>query len=60
VLKPQNSILWQRRFFKFLDTHVKKLTAEKLQTAYYAEKDAAANATQAAEKERNTETQVSQ
>ncbi|MDR0763412.1 MAG: S9 family peptidase [Bacteroidales bacterium] len=57
VLKPQNGILWQRRFFKFLDTHVKKLTAE---DAYYAEKDAVANITRTAEKEINTETQVSQ
>jgi dipeptidyl aminopeptidase/acylaminoacyl peptidase len=60
VLKPQNSILWQRRFFKFLDTHVKKLSSEELQEAYYAEKDTAYATNANEEKERNTETQVSQ
>jgi dipeptidyl aminopeptidase/acylaminoacyl peptidase len=60
VLKPQNGILWQRRFFKFLDTYVKQSSQTDLGEAYYAEKDIASGTARTTEKERNTETQVSQ
>ena len=37
VLRPQNGILWQRRFFRFLDKHVKGLSEEDLQKLHHAE-----------------------
>lgn len=63
VLKPQNGILWQRRFFKFLDTHVKGLGENELKEAYHGENDVMLNSVieaDASDKEKNTETQVAQ
>lgn len=70
VLKPQNGILWQRRFFRFLDKYVKGLSAEELEAKYYGEKtfvmkdpfsDLRQEASQANNtREQNTEKQVSQ
>ena len=71
VLQPQNGVLWQRRFFRFLDKYVKGLSAEELENKYYGEqpfsmKDPFSPNTVAAPlaaggaQEQNTEKQVSQ
>ena len=69
VLQPQNGILWQRRFFHFLDKHVKGLSEEEMATKHYAEKafkvsdpfsEDGRNMVKGGEKEINTEKQVSQ
>lgn len=69
VLQPQNGILWQRRFFSFLDKHVKGLSPEEMQKTHYAEKAYVVKnpfeqetpvAKQGGAKEVNTETQVAQ
>ena len=69
VLQPQNGILWQRRFFHFLDKYVKGLSPEEMAGKHYAEtafkvvdpfsEDARELRTGGA-KEVNTEKQVSQ
>ena len=68
VLQPQNGILWQRRFFRFLDKYVKGLSDSELEAKYYGERpfsmkepfagDMQPNAEPA--KEQNTEKQVAQ
>ena len=68
VLQPQNGILWQRRFFRFLDKYVKGLSDSELEATYYGERpfsmkepfagDMQPNAEPA--KEQNTEKQVAQ
>ncbi|MDE6105781.1 MAG: S9 family peptidase, partial [Bacteroidales bacterium] len=67
VLRPQNGILWQRRFFRFLDRHVKGLPEKDLQTLHHAEETFAIDgggltvkAAKPSGKEQNTETQVAQ
>ena len=70
VLQPQNGILWQRRFFHFLDKHVKGLSPEEMAGKHYAEqafsvKDpfaspAATPLQKGGAKEVNTEKQVAQ
>lgn len=69
VLQPQNGVLWQRRFFHFLDKHVKGLSPEEMAGNHYAEKDFviedpfsrnAADLTAGGSKEKNTEKQVAQ
>lgn len=68
VLKPQNGILWQRRFFRFLDKYVKGLSDAELEAGHYGErpfsiKDPFASETRlqtASAKEQNTEKQVAQ
>lgn len=67
VLRPQNGILWQRRFFRFLDRYVKGLPEKDLQTLHHAEEAFAIDgggltlkANKPAGKEQNTETQVAQ
>lgn len=39
VLQPQNGILWQRRFFRFLDRYVKGLSEEQLQKTHHAQQE---------------------
>lgn len=68
VLQPQNGILWQRRFFRFLDKYVKGLSDSELESKYYGERpfsmkepfagDLQPNSESA--KEQNTEKQVAQ
>ncbi|MDE6112778.1 MAG: S9 family peptidase, partial [Bacteroidales bacterium] len=67
VLRPQNGILWQRRFFRFLDRHVKGLPEKDLQALHHAEETFAIDgggltvkAAKPSGKEQNTETQVAQ
>ncbi|MCM1042442.1 MAG: S9 family peptidase [Bacteroides sp.] len=69
VLQPQNGILWQRRFFRFLDKYVKGLSDAELEAKYYGEqafsmKDPFGDQTQrvakGGSKEQNTEKQVAQ
>ena len=67
VLQPQNGILWQRRFFRFLDKYVKGLSDSELEAKYYGEqpfsiKEPFAGDRQpvSPEKEQNTEKQVAQ
>lgn len=63
VLQPQNGVLWQRRFFRFLDKHVKKLSEDDLQKCHHAISDntikSETNASAKA-KEVNTEKKVAQ
>ncbi len=66
VLRPQNGILWQRRFFRFLDRYVKGLPEKEMQALHHAESaftidgGALKAAPVASAKEQNTETQVAQ
>lgn len=69
VLQPQNGILWQRRFFRFLDKYVKGLSDAELEANHYGEKPfhirdpfatEAQNTQPGSDKEQNTEKQVAQ
>ncbi|MCM1555545.1 MAG: S9 family peptidase [Bacteroides sp.] len=69
VLQPQNGILWQRRFFRFLDKYVKGLSDAELDAKYYGEQafsmkdpfgDQAQRVAKGGSKEQNTEKQVAQ
>ncbi|MEG1499422.1 MAG: S9 family peptidase [Bacteroidales bacterium] len=61
VLQPQNGILWQRRFFRFLDKYVKGLSNQDLQKKHHAESsDMQASAKLSSNKEKNTERKVAQ
>ncbi|MEG2178801.1 MAG: S9 family peptidase, partial [Bacteroidales bacterium] len=63
VLQPQNGILWQRRFFRWLDKWVKQSSESELEQAYHADKSKGASLDaqkKESSKEQNTETQVSQ
>ncbi|MEG1762885.1 MAG: S9 family peptidase, partial [Bacteroidales bacterium] len=43
VLQPQNGILWQRRFFRWLDKWVKQSSESELEQAYHADKSKGAS-----------------
>ncbi len=68
VLQPQNGILWQRRFFRFLDKYVKGLSDSELEAKYYGERPFSMKEPFAGDmpvssdpaKEQNTEKQVAQ
>ena len=69
VLQPQNGVLWQRRFFRFLDKWVKGLSEEEMQDKHYAQQDfslvspfseGGRSLNKGGSKELNTETQVAQ
>lgn len=63
VLQPQNGVLWQRRFFRWLDKWVKQSSEDQLETLYHADKSSGASLSAKKKentKEKNTETQVSQ
>ncbi len=69
VLQPQNGVLWQRRFFRFLDKWVKGLSEEEMRDKHYAQQDfglvspfaeGGRSLNKGGSKEQNTETQVAQ